>query len=298
MTAPHGYRVGVLGANGRLGRALLGVLDRDAPSVERCIALTTDPGRAGQAVRAGSHVFTIEQFDPARSDLDLIFSAVPPPVLGSLLGSGFASPLVINAAGATEDDAAQFQITDVDPCEPLPDAADGSPRVITAPRWSTTQLARLLRPIVAEVDLTRVRVSGAPLPDGEIDERLAGRELKTLLGHDLAFGYQAAPVPDDGVAVQMSADVFPALGITSVDRLSAAPGVAVRLGIGGASAEARGLAAAETIVVTRVLGDPDQLGYVQIHWTAAAAARGAALQAMKLATGLAERGCILARYSS
>lgn len=291
-----GYRVGVLGATGRLGRELLIALDGTQFPVQSCVALTTDPERAGAAVRFGSRTVTTERLDAGASDLDVLFSAIPPGPLGRLLERARSVPLVINAAGVDEGTEVRFAITDVDLCEPLPGARDGEPRVITLPRWVVTQLARALRPIVAELDLTRVRVWGAPAtPDAVIDEQLAPVQLQALLGREFAFGYEPVPIPDDGQAVQLSAELQPLLKATAIDALEGAPRVAVRLDIGGESTEARRLAATGELVVTRIIQDNSDLGAVQVHWTAAAAARGAALQAVEVVATLAELGLIARR---
>jgi aspartate-semialdehyde dehydrogenase len=296
--AEHGYRIGVLGATGQLGRELLLALAESELPIESCLAFASEDG-VGQSIALASNALVARALDEsAWAEMDLLLSAVSGEALVRHVGrAGGFSGLVLDVTGGCSDDVL-WPLIDVDIGHPPPAGRETQGPILgTVPRWAATQVTRILRPVVAVRDVTRVLVTGAPeSPETEFDEQHVATQVRQLIGRKLALGYFGAPIPADQVGIQLEAEVRTDEGLlaqTAHDTLINATGVSLRLGVDASDPELRCAARRSgDVLVTRIREDTSDLGCVHFSWTAATLKRGAALQTIKLIRRLAAAGII------
>ncbi len=154
--AADGYRVGVLGATGLVGSAILDLLAaRDFPVAE--LRLLASERSAGKTVEFGSKVLTVQAVsDDSIQGLDLVLSSA-----GGSVSAEWTPKLV--AAGATVvDNTSYWRMHDDVPLvvsEVNPDALEDHKGIVANPNCSTMQMVVALKPLYDAAGIERLVVS-------------------------------------------------------------------------------------------------------------------------------------------
>ncbi len=154
--AADGYRVGVLGATGLVGSAILDLLAaRDFPVAE--LRLLASERSAGKTIEFGSKVLTVQAVsDDSIQGLDLVLSSA-----GGSVSAEWTPKLV--AAGATVvDNTSYWRMHDDVPLvvsEVNPDALEDHKGIVANPNCSTMQMVVALKPLYDAAGIERLVVS-------------------------------------------------------------------------------------------------------------------------------------------
>ncbi len=154
--AADGYRVGVLGATGLVGSAILELLAaRDFPVAE--LRLLASERSAGKTIEWKDEVLTVQAVsDEAIQGLDLVLSSA-----GGSVSAEWTPKLV--AAGATVvDNTSYWRMKDDVPLvvsEVNPDAIEGHKGIIANPNCSTMQMVVALKPLYDAAGIERLVIS-------------------------------------------------------------------------------------------------------------------------------------------
>jgi aspartate-semialdehyde dehydrogenase len=185
--AADGYRVGVLGATGLVGSAILELLaTRDFPVAE--LRLLASERSAGKTIEFGSKVLTVQAVsDESIQGLDLVLSSA-----GGSVSAEWTPKLV--AAGATVvDNTSYWRMKDDVPlvvAEVNPEALEGHRGIIANPNCSTMQMVVALKPLYDAAGIERLVISTyqavSGTGKGAIDELRA--QARAVVG-----GYDVPP---------------------------------------------------------------------------------------------------------
>ncbi len=185
--AADGYRVGVLGATGLVGSAILELLARrDFPVAE--LRLLASERSAGKTIEFGSKVLTVQAAsDDSIQGLDLVLSSA-----GGSVSAEWTPKLV--AAGATVvDNTSYWRMKDDVPLvvsEVNPEALEGHKGIIANPNCSTMQMVVALKPLYDAAGIERLVISTyqavSGTGKGAIDELRA--QARAVVG-----GYDVPP---------------------------------------------------------------------------------------------------------
>lgn len=188
--AGDGYRVGVLGATGLVGSAILELLAaREFPVSE--LRPLASARSAGKTIEFGSKVLTVQEVsEESIQGLDLVLSSA-----GGSVSAEWTPKLV--AAGATVvDNTSYWRMKDDVPLvvsEVNPDAIEGHKGIVANPNCSTMQMVVALKPLYDAAGIERLVISTYQAVSGTgkaaIDELRA--EARAVVG-----GYD---VPAPGV---------------------------------------------------------------------------------------------------
>jgi aspartate-semialdehyde dehydrogenase len=154
--AADGYRVGVLGATGLVGSAILELLAaRDFPVAE--LRLLASERSAGKTIEWKGEALTVQAVsDEAIQGLDLVLSSA-----GGSVSAEWTPKLV--AAGATVvDNTSYWRMKDDVPLvvsEVNPDALEGHKGIIANPNCSTMQMVVALKPLYDAAGIERLVIS-------------------------------------------------------------------------------------------------------------------------------------------
>jgi aspartate-semialdehyde dehydrogenase len=202
-----GYRVGVLGATGLVGTAILELLaERDFPAAEVVpFASARSVGR--ELEWNGSTLVCRELSEDSIQGLDVVLSSA-----GGAISAEWTPKLV--AAGATVvDNTSYWRMHDDVPlvvAEVNPEALDGHRGIVANPNCSTMQMVVALKPLFDEAGIERLVISTYQAVSGTgkaaIDELreqaravLAGEQaVASIYPHPIAFNVlaQAGSFPD------------------------------------------------------------------------------------------------------
>jgi aspartate-semialdehyde dehydrogenase len=202
-----GYRVGVLGATGLVGTAILGLLtERDFPVAE--VVPFASERSIGREVEWNDTVLSCRQLsEDSIQGLDVVLSSA-----GGAVSAEWTPRLV--AAGATVVDNTSFwRMHDDVPlvvAEVNPEALDAHNGIVANPNCSTMQMVVALKPLYDEAGIERLVISTYQAVSGTgkaaIDELreqtravLAGQEPAShVYPHPIAFNVlaQAGSFPD------------------------------------------------------------------------------------------------------
>ena len=203
-----GYRVGVLGATGLVGSAILELLAaRSFPVAE--LRLLASERSAGKEIEWQGETLTVQAVsDEAIQGLDLVLSSA-----GGSVSAEWTPKLV--AAGATVvDNTSYWRMKDDVPLvvsEVNPDALEGHKGIIANPNCSTMQMVVALKPLYDAAGIERLVISTyqavSGTGKGAIDELRA--QARAVIGgydvppteiypHQIAFNVlaQAGSFPD------------------------------------------------------------------------------------------------------
>jgi aspartate-semialdehyde dehydrogenase len=206
--AADGYKVGVLGATGLVGSAILELLAaRDFPVSE--LRLLASERSAGKTIDWKGEELTVQAVgDEAIQGLDLVLSSA-----GGSVSAEWTPKLV--AAGATVvDNTSYWRMKDDVPLvvsEVNPDALEGHKGIIANPNCSTMQMVVALKPLYEAAGIERLVISTyqavSGTGKGAIDELRA--QARAVVGgydvpaaqiypHQIAFNVlaQAGNFPD------------------------------------------------------------------------------------------------------
>jgi aspartate-semialdehyde dehydrogenase len=154
--AGDGYRVGVLGATGLVGTAILDLLAaRDFPATE-VVPFASARSAGRELAWNGSTIVCRELSDDSIQGLDIVLSSA-----GSAISAEWTPRLV--AAGATVvDNTSYWRMHDDVPlvvAEVNPEALDGHNGIIANPNCSTMQMVVALKPLYDEAGIERLVIS-------------------------------------------------------------------------------------------------------------------------------------------
>jgi aspartate-semialdehyde dehydrogenase len=206
--AADGYKVGVLGATGLVGSAILELLAaRDFPVSE--LRLLASERSAGKTIEWKGESLTVQEVgDDSIQGLDLVLSSA-----GGSVSAEWTPKLV--AAGATVvDNTSYWRMKDDVPLvvsEVNPDALEGHKGIIANPNCSTMQMVVALKPLYDAAGIERLVISTyqavSGTGKGAIDELRA--QARAVIGgydvpeaqiypHQIAFNAlaQAGSFPD------------------------------------------------------------------------------------------------------
>ncbi|HEX6206214.1 MAG TPA: aspartate-semialdehyde dehydrogenase [Solirubrobacterales bacterium] len=154
--AADGYKVGVLGATGLVGSAILELLAaRDFPVAE--LRLLASERSAGKTIEWKGETLTVQAVgDDSIQGLDLVLSSA-----GGSVSAEWTPKLV--AAGATVvDNTSYWRMKDDVPLvvsEVNPDALEGHKGIIANPNCSTMQMVVALKPLYDAAGIERLVIS-------------------------------------------------------------------------------------------------------------------------------------------
>jgi len=202
-----GYRVGVLGATGLVGTAILKLLaERDFPAAE-VVPFASERSAGRELEWNGSTIACRELSEDSIQDLDVVLSSA-----GGAISAEWTPKLV--AAGATVvDNTSYWRMHDDVPlvvAEVNPDALDGHTGIVANPNCSTMQMVVALKPLYDEAGIERLVISTYQAVSGtgkaaidELNEQsravLAGEQpAASVYPHPIAFNVlaQAGSFPD------------------------------------------------------------------------------------------------------
>jgi aspartate-semialdehyde dehydrogenase len=183
--AADGYRVGVLGATGLVGSAILELLAaRDFPVAE--LRLLASERSAGKTIEWKGETLTVQAVgDDSIQGLDLVLSSA-----GGSVSAEWTPKLV--AAGATVvDNTSYWRMKDDVPLvvsEVNPDALEGHKGIVANPNCSTMQMVVALKPLHDAAGIERLVISTyqavSGTGKGAIDE-LRGQARAVVGGYDV-----------------------------------------------------------------------------------------------------------------
>ena len=202
-----GYRVGVLGATGLVGTAILELLaERDFPAAE-VVPFASERSAGRELEWNGSTIACRELGEDSIQGLDVVLSSA-----GGAISAEWTPKLV--AAGATVvDNTSYWRMHDDVPlvvAEVNPEALDGHRGIVANPNCSTMQMVVALKPLFDEAGIERLVISTYQAVSGTgkaaIDELreqaravLAGEQpVASIYPHPIAFNAlaQAGSFPD------------------------------------------------------------------------------------------------------
>ena len=154
--AADGYKVGVLGATGLVGSAILELLaQRDFPVAE--LRPLASERSAGKTIEFGSKVLTVQAVsDDSIQGLDLVLSSAG----GSV--SAEWTPKLVEAGATVVDNTSYWRMKDDVPlvvAEVNPDALDAHKGIVANPNCSTMQMVVALKPLHDAAGIERLVIS-------------------------------------------------------------------------------------------------------------------------------------------
>ncbi len=194
--AVDGYRVGVLGATGLVGTAILELLaSREFPASE--VVPFASERSVGREIEFGGAALACRELSAdSIQGLDVVLSSA-----GSAVSAEW-TPRLVEAGAVVVDNTSHWRMHDEVPlvvAEVNPDALDGHSGIVANPNCSTMQMVVALKPLFDEAGIERLVISTYQAVSGTgkaaIDELreqvravLAGeRPVASVYPHQIAF---------------------------------------------------------------------------------------------------------------
>lgn len=205
--AGDGYRVGVVGATGLVGTAILELLaSRDFP-VSELVPFASARSAGRELEWNGTAIVCRELAEDSIQGLDVVLSSA-----GGAISAEWA-PRLVAAGAVVVDNTSHWRMHDDVPlvvAEVNPEALDGHSGIVANPNCSTMQMVVALKPLFDEAGIERLVISTYQAVSGTgkaaIDELreqawavLAGEEPEaSIYPHPIAFNAlpQAGSFPD------------------------------------------------------------------------------------------------------